>query len=630
MNKSLCAFGPGQEHTHYVAITPDNRVRLFDTTSGGMLQELAEQTHLAITYTSLAWSSKKSNNGTSTKRKREHTNGAGSEDSSPGLLALGNDKGHIVVWDLAVGRVVQKLSGHSSAVTSLTFGMNGETLFSGAAGDKIISQWNTSTGKRVSEINVGKRGTTWLAVSPDGATLLVASSTMRLYDLASNTKLDKFGKYTQQVRHASFSPSGQFIFSIAPDRISSVYRRIENTASTSSVMPVHNFALPTLPTGMHLQQMEDNSNDGSSEIFHFLSTSEDGAIYVWRWNAKAESKRKKRKGSKATSNDIATVSPDGSSKSNSRIIRARFVGDRILIAAGDLLSPLFAFVEYLDHDQDEIGAVKKHVGVPSAAETLSMMPADGKKNGDVRVTKQTEEAHVGTAVSVGSATPVWPEPKSKRQRADGGDGEGNGDGDGSDEEEEEEEMALMDRVQELEEQLDRSMTTTTLSADANGSGDSISETVTNKNSLIQVLQQALHGNDDALLEHCLGTTNVAIIDSTVEGMTPAFVIPFLTRVVAKFEARPARGRLLAVWIHAVIGKHASYIVSTPTVLKTLSGLHETIDARLGAFKRLLKLSGRLDLVLSQMTLMQNQKRRDDQSGSNGGQVVARSSFVDNS
>jgi len=35
-------------------------------------------------------------------------------------------------------------------------------------------------------------------------------------------------------------------------------------------------------------------------------------------------------------------------------------------------------------------------------------------------------------------------------------------------------------------------------------------------------------------------------------------------------------------------------------------------------------------VLSQMTLMQNQKRRDDQSGSNGGQVVARSSFVDNS
>ena len=183
----------------------------------------------------------------------------------------------------------------------------------------------------------------------------------------------------------------------------------------------------------------------------------------------------------------------------------------------------------------------------------------------------------------------------------------------------------MDRVQELEEQLDQSMASTTLPTASTSSAT----TVTNKNSLIQVLQQALHGNDDALLEHCLGTTNGAIIETTVAGMTPSFVIPFLTRVVAKFEARPARGKLLTSWIQAVIEKHASYIVSTPGVLKTLSGLHETIDARLGAFKRLLKLSGRLDLVLSQMTVMQNQKKKgDDVVGGNNS--VARSSFVDNS
>ena len=95
----------------------------------------------------------------------------------------------------------------------------------------------------------------------------------------------------------------------------------------------------------------------------------------------------------------------------------------------------------------------------------------------------------------------------------------------------------------------------------------------------------------ALLEHCLGSTDKRVIEATVGGLAPHHVIPFLSRVVAKFEARPARGKLLTTWIQSVIENHASYIVSTPSVLKILSGLHESIDARLGAFKRLLKLSG---------------------------------------
>jgi hypothetical protein len=43
----------------------------------------------------------------------------------------------------------------------------------------------------------------------------------------------------------------------------------------------------------------------------------------------------------------------------------------------------------------------------------------------------------------------------------------------------------------------------------------------------------------------------------------------------------------------------------------------------------LKLSGRLDLVLSQMTVMQNQKKKEDDVVG-GNNSVARSSFVDNS
>ena len=93
------------------------------------------------------------------------------------------------------------------------------------------------------------------------------------------------------------------------------------------------------------------------------------------------------------------------------------------------------------------------------------------------------------------------------------------------------------------------------------------------------------------------------------------------------EARPARGKLLTAWIQCVIEKHASYIVSTPTVIKTLSGLHETIDARLGAFKRLLKLSGRLDLVLSQMSVLES-NQKEAGAADTAGPSVARATFVD--
>ena len=77
----------------------------------------------------------------------------------------------------------------------------------------------------------------------------------------------------------------------------------------------------------------------------------------------------------------------------------------------------------------------------------------------------------------------------------------------------------------------------------------------------------------------------------------------------------------------MIEKHASYIMSTPNVIKTLSSLHETIDARLGAFKRLLKLSGRLDLVLSQMSVLESNQKKAS-SADAAGPGVARATFVD--
>jgi U3 small nucleolar RNA-associated protein 5 len=651
----LCAFGPGNSTRYFACVTHDSRVRLFDTASGAVALEAIEQGHLSISYTALAWaptssssSSSSSSPPSSSSSKRKRAAGGSDEDESPGLLALGTKAGLIVLFDLALGKAVKTFSGHASAVTSLVFGRSHNVLFSGANGEKHAIQWNTASGKRVSSINIGKRGASCLALASNGAKLAAASSSIRMFDVASSEKMQKFSGYATRIRDAKFSNDGGFLFSIAPERFSSVFRCSGGSADAASdtsgdaVTPVHNFSMPTAPHTMDFQQDgggggggngNGNNADSDAAVFHFLTTTEDGAMYVWRWSPSAaaaaggggSSGKKKKKQNKKSSRKKGTAAEvlnqtfDGRAVSSENAVCARFAGDRIIVAVGEANSPVFRMVEYLDPSYND-GRVLPRIDVQGASSATataagnSLVGAVGQMEDASAARRKGGEAYVGSALSQGAAmAPMWPEPAKKRNRA--ASAEADEDDASSDEDDassdDDDEMALVERVQALEEQLELSTPVDSNKVSAAATNAAGAQVVLNKGSLVRVLEQALHANDDALLEHCLGTTDKRVIEATVGGLTPRYVIPFLSRVVAKFEARPARGKLLTMWIQSVIENHASYIVSTPSVLKTLSGLHESIDARLGAFKRLLKLSGRLDLVLSQMSVLSAARGESD-------------------
>jgi len=111
--------------------------------------------------------------------------------------------------------------------------------------------------------------------------------------------------------------------------------------------------------------------------------------------------------------------------------------------------------------------------------------------------------------------------------------------------------------------------------------------------------QALHTNDNALLEIVLQVNDLTIINSTIQRLPSSFVLPFLTTVVEKFQTKPARGIALINWIRAVLVQHTSYLMTVPDLLRNLAPLYSTVDSRLASFKKLMKLSGRLDLIMSQ-------------------------------
>ena len=137
-------------------------------------------------------------------------------------------------------------------------------------------------------------------------------------------------------------------------------------------------------------------------------------------------------------------------------------------------------------------------------------------------------------------------------------------------------------------------------------------------SIVALLEQAIQRNSNPELEACLNMTHdEVVIANTVQALPAGRVGPFLKWAVSKFGARPARGGQLIKWIRKVIDTHASFIVSQPDVLQALSDLNATIESRLSVFPKLLALAGRMDLVMGQVTVIQQQRASQQGQIENG-------------
>lgn len=140
----------------------------------------------------------------------------------------------------------------------------------------------------------------------------------------------------------------------------------------------------------------------------------------------------------------------------------------------------------------------------------------------------------------------------------------------------------------------------------------IQRRIPNADSLVTLLEQALQSNDSALLEQCLLCTNLDIIDATTLRLPTHRVLALLKILVAKFEKRPSRGLLVTHWLSYILKHHISFLITVPDLSRQLAGLSQLLEQRLSSYSRLSSLSGRLDLLMSQVT---NQKLGDGRESS---------------
>jgi WD40 repeat protein len=156
-----------------------------------------------------------------------HTNGVNSVAFSPDgrLLASGSLDRTIKLWEVASGSEVRSLYGQADWVRSVAFSPDGKLLASGSCGKRRgfgyciqgeIKLWDVASGREVRTLS-GHTDWVWsVAFSPDGRLLASGSwdTTIKLWEVASGSEVRSLtGHPGFGVNSVAFSPNGRLLAS---------------------------------------------------------------------------------------------------------------------------------------------------------------------------------------------------------------------------------------------------------------------------------------------------------------------------------------------------------------------------------------------------------------------------------
>ncbi len=135
------------------------------------------------------------------------------------LLAAGDRKGNIFIWEIASGNLLTLFRENTAWVRTIAFAPDGRILASGS-GDQQIRLWDISTSHCIRTLTGHSNVVTAVAFSPDGRYLLSGNRdhTVRLWDIELGCCLRSFTDHADWVTDVAFSANGQWFASSSLDR----------------------------------------------------------------------------------------------------------------------------------------------------------------------------------------------------------------------------------------------------------------------------------------------------------------------------------------------------------------------------------------------------------------------------
>jgi len=453
------------------------------------------------------------------------------------LLALGTEKGTIIIWNSIKGEIIKTIDdskdGHTSYINDLKL-IKGPFLFS-CSDDGFICQWSVQTGQLIWKSKKFSKPVKKICLSTDNTLLATSTSSIKIWDLSSHQVIKKFVGHSSIISSMKFSSDGKFLITASSDRL--IY--IWDCSMDSNNISIQGLICDSTPSYVEFNSQVKNSS------YNILVLSETNVVNLWNWNF-IDSKQVKRKKTKP-------IKPNGTIHSKATIVSAQFLNENQIIFVTGNNNPKFQNLDFLSNNGEIIKNQELFVSSTSLIDKKpskkSKLQNDFKPSiiGDINM--PIADSHIlGKSIEKQEASL-------------------------------QEKLEAMGLVQTV--QTDKSI-------------------IPKVNSMQSVLIQALHTKNNALLETCLEVNDPVVIKNTVQLLPSNYVIPFLTFIVEKFQAKPSRFEVIA-WIRMVLIHHSSYLMTVPDLIKSLSLLYVTVDSRLSAYPHLLKLSGRLDLLLSQVS-----------------------------
>ena len=149
-----------------------------------------------------------------------------------------------------------------------------------------------------------------------------------------------------------------------------------------------------------------------------------------------------------------------------------------------------------------------------------------------------------------------------------------------------------------------------------------------------MLQQAIESSNEPEIEWCLMQASktkssshgrfggVQLCVETVKKLSPRLVMRLLQICIVRLEARPSRAAEMLVWIQAALTHHCAALIQLPlqqqhqqqskqpqmSLMNILERLIALMSARLANMPRLLRLTGKLDILTHQMNRTQSMNR----------------------
>ncbi|XP_061349173.1 uncharacterized protein LOC133294506 [Gastrolobium bilobum] len=569
----LTAFNPSLDL--FAITTGDGRVKIWDTLKGQVQTEFADITstdtttttiydrsikgHLSVDYTCIKWLSFER------KRKRKHVSS---------LLVLGTGSGDVLALDVSAGQLSWRISDcHPGGVRGISSSANGSSIYTAGA-DGMICTIDFITGNLLEKFKASTKAVSCMSVSPDGKTLATAAAQLKIFNCSTHKKIQKFSGHPGSVRCMVFTEDGKYILSSAVGERYVAIWRIDGAKkqSASCVLAMEHPAV-------FLDSRCIDTGEHDEAGICVLAISEVGLCYLWFGNSIEELRNAKPTKISLSLEDMSSRNYKGALPA---IYAAKLQGiqkpasGQVFLVSGLLVKP--SFKKILVHSGTDVKLNVSHDGVLLP---MSQSFVKSKKGTGVQRVTALDRANAEDALL--PIPKVFDSHEKEKAFQDSSD------------------KHVIDDLRttskadslEIEDDMVQSETDVICMEDrlrSLGMLDIESDSASN----FELCSTLLKGID---LEAAI---SVKKIRAAVLSMAPSEAFKLLEVLLAVWQSRSSSGKYVLPWIYSILVNHGHNVIAQESVTSMLDSLYKITNYRGYTLQPLLQLSGRLQLVTSQI------------------------------